>query len=647
MFNKYFEKAILIREVEETFLRLFSEGKLNGTVHTCIGQEFSAIAVCNFLCDSDFVVSNHRCHGHYLAFKNDPIGLIAELMGKKKGICGGIGSSQHLFNDNFLSNGVQGGIVPIAAGISLAKKINKSEGITVVFIGDGTLGQGAVYEAMNIISLWQLPVLIVCENNFYAQSTAQGDNLAGNILNRAEAFNIKTFAGNTWEYQKLFDCSETAINYVRNSKKPAFFLIDTYRLRAHSKGDDNRNKEEIDSYSKKDPIYLFSITDPKMYNTYFMNAKNIIDKILQDLAEDVETSIEEYVISFKEHEPLHWGVLGQSTNKKYSDLIYEFFVEKMEINKKIVLLGEDLKHPYGGAFKVSKDLSVRFADRVYSTPISESAIMGIANGLALGGYRSFPEIMFGDFVTLAFDQIVNHASKFYLMYNKKINCPVVLRTPMGGKRRYGPTHSQSLEKFLVGIDNIKLLALNILVNPKEIYNSIIENESNPVIVIENKIDYARKHSYPFIQNYIYEKSSELYPTIRVKPSRSQPNLTIVTYGGMVSNVLEIVDYLIEEFELLPEIFVISQLHPLNIEPLLESVNKTRSLVSVEEGKKSGGIGSEIVALLSEICKSKINILRIASLDYPIPSVGNLEDEVIPTRNRIIFSIKRRFYDSKF
>jgi 2-oxoisovalerate dehydrogenase E1 component len=155
--HRVIKKALTIRRVEEKFLELFSLGLLNGTVHTCVGQEFSAIAFAGQLEKEDFVFSNHRCHGHYIAFTNDIHGLIAELLGKASGTCGGIGSSQHLCKNNFFSNGIQGGIVPVAAGYALANKLRKNGAIGIVFIGDGTLGEGVVYETMNILSKWEIP----------------------------------------------------------------------------------------------------------------------------------------------------------------------------------------------------------------------------------------------------------------------------------------------------------------------------------------------------------------------------------------------------------------------------------------------------------------------------------------------------------
>ena len=177
--HRLIKKAITIRTVEERFMSLFSEGKLNGTVHTCVGQEFSAIAFAGQLQKKDFIFSNHRCHGHYIAFTDDVRGLLAELLGKASGTCGGIGSSQHLCKDNFYSNGIQGGIVPVAAGYAMANKLKNNGAIGIVFIGDGTFGEGVLYETLNIVSKWNIPLLIVCENNYYAQSTPQSITLAG------------------------------------------------------------------------------------------------------------------------------------------------------------------------------------------------------------------------------------------------------------------------------------------------------------------------------------------------------------------------------------------------------------------------------------------------------------------------------------
>ncbi|MFN8393043.1 MAG: thiamine pyrophosphate-dependent dehydrogenase E1 component subunit alpha [Bacteroidia bacterium] len=250
------ETALRIRATEERLLQLFGEGKLYGTVHTCIGQEWSAVAVGRALQPQDYVFSNHRCHGHFLAYGGSVQGLIAEVMGKRDGVCGGRGGSQHLCYNRFFSNGIQGGIAPVTAGLAWARQMEGNGGIAVVFLGDGTLGQGVLYETLNIASKWSLPILFVVENNRYAQSTASGETLSGQIAHRFEAFGIAGNEGNTWEWPGLLDGMARSVEAVREHGKPRFHIVDTYRLKPHSKGDDFRSPDEIKRYVSVDPLMV-------------------------------------------------------------------------------------------------------------------------------------------------------------------------------------------------------------------------------------------------------------------------------------------------------------------------------------------------------------------------------------------------------
>ncbi|MEO5892439.1 MAG: thiamine pyrophosphate-dependent enzyme [Ferruginibacter sp.] len=638
--HKLIKQAITIRTVEEKFLSLFSEGKLSGTVHTCVGQEFSALAFAGQLLKKDFVFSNHRCHGHYLAFTNDTRGLLAELLGKASGTCGGIGSSQHLCNNNFFSNGIQGGITPVAAGYALANKMKKNGAIGVVYIGDGTLGEGTLYETMNILSKWEIPLLIVCENNFYAQSTPNSVNLAGDIQSRAAAFGIKTFKGHTSDAEMLMDDAKTAIAYVREEIKPCFFLVETFRLNPHSKGDDDRHADEIHGYKVKDFIHIFSKEEPAYYSNYSAAISREVDALVENILEGPALPIEAYYTDEAITDDGQWKQISQ-INKRQVELINHFFKEAITENEKVIFLGEDVLSPYGGAFKVAKDLSFLRPEQVFSTPISESAIMGISNGLALNGYRPFAEIMFGDFITLAFDQIVNHASKFHHMYNKKVNCPVVVRAPMGGRRGYGPTHSQTLDKFLVGIDNIKTVALNTFFDPAIIYQSILQ-EAHPVIVIENKTDYGKKILHHQAANFSYEINEDAFPVVRARPVRSVPTITIVAYGGMADLVNTILNDIFRDTDLKPEIIIPSLISHLPVNVIVQSVERTKRLLVIEEGSAFAGIGAEIIAQVTEQVDFKIKAARIAALPVPIPSVKSLEHIVLPDKERIIREIKTKF-----
>ena len=586
MDKELIKEAILIRSVEEKFLELFSQGKLNGTVHTCVGQEFSAVAFAGQLNENDFIFSNHRCHGHYISFTDDYEGLIAELMGKEIGVVGGVGSSQHLCKNNFYSNGIQGGIVPVAAGMALANKLSKNDNIGIVFIGDGTLGEGVVYETMNIISKWEIPLIIVCENNKYAQSTHQNVNLAGDILDRARAFGIETYHSNTWDPDRLIKEAKKSIETVRTSKKPLFHLVDTYRLNPHSKGDDHRDKNEVEKYKEKDPINIYAKENPKEYQEILNDINSKIDNFIKSIENKSELSVNKYYDDIKTQNSDEWIEI-ENINTRQVELLNNFFDKLLDKDKNTLFIGEDILSPYGGAFKVAKNLSEKYPDQVLSTPISEQAITGIANGLALAGYKPYLEIMFGDFITLSLDQIINHASKFYHMYNKQITCPVVIRTPMGGGRGYGPTHSQTLDKFLIGIDNVTTIALNTLIDPAILYNQIY-TEKHPVIVIENKLDYGRKIAQKKISNYVYERNSDKYPLIRLRPMKSKPTATIVTYGGMVDTVIESIEDIFLEFDLKPEVFVLTQIHPLNIDQIVKSVIDTKKLYVIEESSKFRG-----------------------------------------------------------
>lgn len=635
--HKVIREALKIRTVEEKFLQLFSEGKLNGTVHTCVGQELSAIAFAGQLKRKDFIFSNHRCHGHYISFTGDIRGLLAELLGKASGTCGGIGSSQHLCLNNFYSNGIQGGNAAVAAGYALGNKMKANGAIGIVFIGDGTLGEGALYETMNIISKWEIPLLIVCENNFYAQSTPQAVNLAGDILSRPEAFGIKTYKGDTWDAEHLMLEAETAIEYVRNSVKPAFFLVETYRLNAHSKGDDDRDINEVKEFSEKDYINVFKRNATDYYNRYQDEITEEIDRLVEDILKEDELEIEDYYQPEKAVEVKEWIPI-EPINKRQVELLNHFFKEKLSSDERMVFLGEDILSPYGGAFKIAKDLSFINPAKVFSTPISEAAIAGIANGLALNGFKPFAEIMFGDFITLAFDQIINHASKYHHMYNKKVTCPVVIRTPMGGRRGYGPTHSQTLDKYLLGIDNVKTVAINTFFDPSIIYESIY-NERHPVIVIENKVDYGKKILSHFSKHFLYTRSAEDYPVVHIRPAISEPDVTIVAYGGMAELISFILEDIFVETDLKPELIVPSNLSEIPLLTICRLAEQTGKLVVIEEGNIYSGLGSEIIAGVMEISLQKIKVKRIGSYPVPIPSVKSLEHIVLPDKVRIIRELK--------
>lgn len=256
-----YRRMSLIRHTELALLDLFSRNELFGTTHTSIGQEANAVGVIAALdLERDAIWSNHRCHGHFLAYSGNVAGLIAEVMGRESGVCGGRGGSQHLCHKRFYSNGVQGGIVPLAVGTAHALR---SEGaITVVFLGDGTMGQGVVYEGLNLAALWKIPVLFVVEDNGIAQTTVRAESVAGSIARRAEPFGIECFSYQGTDVRQVRDIARQAVAHVRSTQQPAWLHLETVRLGPHSKGDDTRDPALLQSLWKQDPLGILQAEVP-------------------------------------------------------------------------------------------------------------------------------------------------------------------------------------------------------------------------------------------------------------------------------------------------------------------------------------------------------------------------------------------------
>lgn len=262
---------LLIRRFEQALLRLFGEGLIDGTTHTCIGQEYVPVAMKPLLADGDYVFSNHRGHGHYLARHQDPVALLAEIMGRAGGVCAGVGGSQHLHQDTYFSTGVQGESLPMAVGAALHLK--HTGGIALAYIGDGTFGEGAVYEALNMASLWEVPLIVVVENNRIAQTTPVAQHMAGSIGARAAAFGI---AYRYFETQDIPAIRDELAPLIRTGK-PLVVEFDTVRLGPHSKGDDTRDEAEVQALRARDWCAAYEKAFPEQFATADAKARHTVD----------------------------------------------------------------------------------------------------------------------------------------------------------------------------------------------------------------------------------------------------------------------------------------------------------------------------------------------------------------------------------
>ncbi len=646
-------RMMLIRALEQRLLSLFSEGKLFGTTHTCIGQEVCAVAVVGALdLDRDIVFSSHRCHGHFLMYTDDPESLVAEIMGRQTGVCGGRGGSQHLCARNFYSNGVQGGIVPVATGMALAEKLKRSGAVTACFLGDGTLGEGVIYETLNMASLWRIPILYVVEHNRYAQSTPTALTTAGDVSARAAAFGISTDRRAADDPVSLTAHMKAVVERVRCDGAPFFQILDTYRLAAHSKGDDDRSQEELDHQWRNDPLgRLRSHVGEAQAGPMAAAAEARIEAAVTEAETAplavVDAAAEARAFVERGRSAGIASALAASANNGAQLVVQHLNAALhavMEDSKEVLLIGEDLVDPYGGAFKVSRGLSTRFPDRVFSTPISEAGIIGISSGLSLRGLRPIVEIMFGDFLALGADQILNHVAKFKWMYNGQVETPVVIRTPVGGYRGYGPTHSQSIEKMFLGVPGLVVVAISLRHDPGELLRRAVLQDPRPVLFLEQKILYAKRllsepPSGLALELHESERDA-LYPTGIWRPSGVPADVTIVAYGAMTEIAEEAMAVSFDEDEVLAEYIVPSQLAPVQVAPILDSVHRTGRLLVVEEGTGPWGFGAEVVARVAEASGDRpLRSARVAAHHLPIPNARTAEASVLPNVERVVQAIR--------
>ncbi|RME81498.1 MAG: alpha-ketoacid dehydrogenase subunit beta [Caldilineae bacterium] len=317
-------------------------------------------------------------------------------------------------------------------------------------------------------------------------------------------------------------------------------------------------------------------------------------------------------------------------------------------DERAVVLGEDILDPYGGAFKVTSGLSTRFPERVWTTPISEAAIVGIANGMALRGLHPVVEIMFGDFITLAADQIVNHAAKFAAMYNNRVSVPLVIRTPMGGGRGYGPTHSQSLEKLFLGVPHLTVIAPSLFHDPGECLYQAVVRDPTPVLFIEHKLLYPTRllrpgeHTALRIETW---DTATAYPTMLVHNyERGEPDVVLITYGGTSRLLPELLRDLRDE-EIRVSAVLPALLQPLPIEAMVELAGRAGRVVVVEDGVEGFGWSSEVAVRVYERLGKALHapIARVAARPTVIPASALLEAEVLVGRDDIEQAIWQVLY----
>ncbi len=638
-------QAIRIRAFESKLLELFGEDAFSGTVHTCIGQELCATALAPHLdIGRDAFVATHRGHGHYLALGGPPDALLAELMGREGALCRGRGGSQHLCHRGYISSGVQGGTPPLAVGLGWARKLRGTDAIAVAQVGDGTFGEGALYEAMTFAALWSVPVLFLVEYNGIAMTTDVATTTPGDLEKRIAGFGVGYDRRSDMEPEALHAHMGEVVSRVR-AGQPFMQIIDTRRLAAHSKGDDTRPPEVIAALQARDAVQDVLDSDPEAAALMGRYAKEV-GRLAGEVRERPLIPFEDGPVLPRPSPCDHTASEPPGGDVRIVQRLNAELHRMMDQDPSIVVIGEDLADPYGGAFKVTRGLSAAHPERLFNTPISEAAIVGVSNGLALGGARPIAEIMFADFAFLAADQLINHAAKFHYTYAAQVTCPLTLRLVSGGGRGYGPTHSQCTELAFCGIPGLRVLALSHRHPPERLLRAAVYDDA-PTILVEHKALYGLfPPQEPPLDLTRCETSDEAgeplpeYAPLCFAPlDDERADVTLVTYGGTAPIVEEAMRELILQDELRFEYIILTQLWPLHAAPIVAAAHRTRRLVIVEESVATFGLSAAIAAAVAQSPGPQVAIGSVGAAPVPIPCARHQESSTLPTTRSIADKVR--------
>ena len=521
----------------------------------------------------------------------------------------------------------------IACGIALAEKIEKTNRSTLVFSGDGGASEGDFHEALNVASVWQLPVIFVIENNQWGLSTPSKEQFnCKQFIDKGIGYGMKTEQVDGNDIQKVYEC----INRVKQSQKknPEPFLVEalTFRMRGHEEASGTKYYPDglQDKWKKKDPILKLETeaTKENHFSTKEIqekkaDLKNKINKAwlraysAAPLKADLNTELEDI---YKSHNSENSITYENKKEMRFIDAISQGLFQGMEKFDNSIIMGQDIAE-YGGVFKVTDGFLNKFGkDRVRNTPLCESAIVGAALGLSLKKKKAIMEMQFADFVTVGFNQIVNNLAKLHYRWGQ--NADVVIRMPTGAGVGAGPFHSQSNEAWFFHTPGLKIVYPSNPEDAKGLMIAAIE-DPNPIMIFEHKALY-RSITGEVPENYY------VTPIGKAKLIQQGQDLSIITYGMGVHWAKDAVN----KNKLSADILDLRTLLPLDKEAIFETVKKTNRVLILHEDSLTGGIGGELSSLINENCFEFLDapIIRCASLDTPVPFAKELEEQFLANNN---------------
>ncbi len=632
-----YEAMLKPRMIEEKMLILLRQGKISKWF-SGIGQEAISVGVTKAMNDEEYILPMHRNLGVFTT-RNIPLNrLFGQWQGKASGFTKGRDRSFHFGTQEFNIVGMISHLGPqmgVADGIALANLLKKNKQAVAVFTGEGGTSEGDFHEALNVASVWQLPVLFCIENNGYGLSTPTSEQYnCKHLADRGKGYGIDSFIVDGNNILEVYTLMKKLTESIRKRPRPLLIEFKTFRMRGHEEASGTKYvpKKLMSDWALKDPI--------KNYENYLINLGVLNDASIETLRSKITDEINENLDKAFNEEAIVPNISDELKDVyntfdyqevklnsckeeiRFVDAISDGLRQSMQRHDDLVIMGQDVAE-YGGVFKITEGFVKQFGkERVRNTPICESAIVEAGMGLSIAGMKSVVEMQFADFVTSGFNPVVNYLAKSHYRWNQ--HADVVLRMPCGGGVAAGPFHSQTNEAWFTKTPGLKVVYPAFPYDAKGLLNTAI-NDPNPVLFFEHKALY---------RSIRQEVPTDYYtlPFGKASMLKEGNDITVISYGAAVHWAIETLD---ANAEISADLIDLRSLQPLDTDTIYASVKKTGKVIILQEDSMFGGIASDISAMIMEACFEHLDapVKRVASMETPIPFASQLEAQYLP-KNRI-------------